>query len=431
MINTTLCYIEQDGKYLMLHRIKKKEDINAGKWIGVGGKFEPGETADECVVREVFEETGLTLTRYERVGLVKFVSDTYEAEDMYLYRGTDFTGALKEDCPEGELRWVPMEDVSTLPAWEGDKYFLKALFEHRKNINMTVRYEGDVLVEFRDDTATVEVEKSALLKATHGFSTRLGGVSDSIFDSLNLGRNRGDIPERVNENWRRFLEKCGESKANPKGQFSDYRVVWGKQVHENYVHIATEEDLRGFDESKAPLEADGYVTNVPGVPLAVFTADCVPVLLQDAMHGVIGAVHSGWRSTVADIAGRAVQKMLSLGAEVSDICVAIGPAIDSCCFEVGPEVVAAVDELLGEAAATRFYHPKGKKTGPEFTENQSEAAKYMLDLRGVVRERFLQLGVLPQNIELVGGCTMCHPERYWSHRYTNGQRGSQAAVIMM
>ena len=405
MINTTLCYIEHEGKYLMLHRIKKKSDINAGKWIGVGGKFEPGETADECVAREVYEETGLTLIGYERVGLVKFLSDKEEAEDMYLYRGTAFEGSLREDCPEGELKWVPIEQVPDLPTWEGDRYFLKALAEHRTNLNMTVRYEGGRLAEFRDDTASLRTERSRLLTVPHGFSSREGGVSEGIFESLNLGRNRGDEPERVNENWRRFLRDC---------EIPGNAVVWGRQVHGSYVHVAGADDLRSFQETKAPIEADGFVTDKPGVPLAVFTADCVPVLLQDPKHGVIGAVHSGWRSTVADIGGQVITKMCALGADASEIRIAIGPAIDRCHFEVGPEVIEAVDALLGDLDCA-YYRAQGEK--------------FYLDLRGVVRERFQQLGVKAENIELVGGCTMCNPDHYWSHRFTKGERGSQAAVI--
>lgn len=405
MLNTTLCYIEKDGKYLMLHRIRKENDISAGKWIGVGGKFEPGETAEECLVREVREETGYTLTEYKQIGLVKFISDVAEDEDMYLFQGTAFTGEQVKECPEGQLEWVPAEEVLGLPTWEGDRYFLDALLQGRTNIDITVRYEGDKLVEVKDRSGEPEVEISSLLQAAHGFSTRPGGVSEGIFRTMNLGRNRGDVPERVNENWRRFLGKCG---------ITDRAVVWGKQVHKNYVHIATAEDARALNEEAAPMEADGYVTNQPGVTLAVFTADCVPVLLEDARHGVIGAVHSGWRGTVADIEGEAVKKMIALGATPEDIHVAIGPAIDQCCFEVGPEVVEAVDSLLG-SGCSRFYEPRG--------------AQYMLDLRGVVRERLIQLGVLPENIEKVGGCTMCHPDRYWSHRFTKGERGSMAAVI--
>ena len=130
----------------MLHRISKQNDLNEGKWIGVGGKFEDGETADECVVREVYEETGLTLTRYHLHGVVKFISDTWENEDMYLYSADGFTGTLKEYCDEGELSWVPKDQVLSLPTWEGDKYFLKPLLEGEERIDMLVEYEGERLV---------------------------------------------------------------------------------------------------------------------------------------------------------------------------------------------------------------------------------------------------------------------------------------------
>lgn len=407
MISSTLCYILQDGKYLLLHRVKKAKDPNAGKWVGVGGKLERGETADECVIREVLEETGLTLTGYERIGLVKFVSDTYESEDMYLYQGLSYTGRLRDDCPEGELRWIPVEDVPGLPIWEGDRYFLEAMQKGRRNINMTLRYEGERLVEVKDDSTETEVDFSSLIRSKHGFSTRIGGVSEGIFHSLNLGRNRGDVPERVNENWRRFLKKCRIDKTD---------VVRGKQVHGNYVHVVVREEHSNLGITEGSMEADGFVTNQPGIPIAVFTADCVPVLLEDAKHGVIAAVHSGWRGTVADIEGQVIKRMQEAGADVRNIRIALGPAIDKCCFEVGPEVIVAVEELLGQAA-TSLYTPRGNK--------------YMLDLRGVIRERFLQLGIPEDHIERVGGCTGCHPDRYWSHRYTNGERGSQAAVIML
>lgn len=101
----------------MLHRNKKSNDLNAQKWIGVGGKFQEGETVEECLIREVFEETNLTLTKFEYVGMIKFISDTWEDEDMYLFKGTDFEGELIEDCPEGTLKWVPAEEVLNLPTW--------------------------------------------------------------------------------------------------------------------------------------------------------------------------------------------------------------------------------------------------------------------------------------------------------------------------
>ncbi|MCR4705858.1 MAG: peptidoglycan editing factor PgeF, partial [Lachnospiraceae bacterium] len=172
------------------------------------------------------------------------------------------------------------------------------------------------------------------------------------------------------------------------------------------------------DSNPFTLESDGYVTNVPNLPIAVFTADCVPVLLEDRTSGVIGALHSGWRSTVADIEKKGLEKMCALGAHVSDIRIAIGPSIDRCCFEVGAEVTDAVDALIGKEAAAPLYDMKG-------------GGKFMLDLRGVIRTRFLQLGIDPTHIEMTGSCTMCHPDRYFSHRYTHGQRGSQANMIML
>lgn len=148
MIKTTLCYIEQNNSYLMLYRNKKENDINEGKWIGVGGKFEAGETADECVCREVQEETGLTLTSYKQRGIIYFHSDRWESEEMYLYTADGFEGELVTDCNEGELRWVPLEDIMKLNLWEGDRIFLEQLIAGEDDIRRTVRYEGDKLVEW-------------------------------------------------------------------------------------------------------------------------------------------------------------------------------------------------------------------------------------------------------------------------------------------
>ena len=250
--------------------------------------------------------------------------------------------------------------------------------------------------------------KSKLLTFPHGFSTRIGGVSEGIYDSLNLGMNRGDDPEKVTENWRLFLTACDIHQND---------FVCGAQVHGTNVHVATRENLRpAFGPGKL-IEADGYVTKEPDVPIAIFTADCVPILLEDAKNNVIGAVHAGWRGAVSDIEKSAIDKMLDLGADVQNIHIAIGPAIDSCCFEVGPEVAEGIESLLKEdAKAFITEKPDGK---------------YMVNLRGAVKKRFIQLDVGSENIELVGECTMCHPEKYWSHRYTKGIRGSQASVISL
>lgn len=144
---TTLCYIEQDGKYLMLHRTKKKHDINENKWIGVGGHAEGTEGPEECLLREVKEETGLTLTSYRFRALITFISDQQEPEMMCLFTADDFTGELIT-CNEGELVWVDKKDVPKLPTWEGDAIFLERLLaDEDRFFTLRLVYEGDKLVE--------------------------------------------------------------------------------------------------------------------------------------------------------------------------------------------------------------------------------------------------------------------------------------------
>lgn len=148
---TTLCYIEKDDSYLMLHRIKKKNDENQDKWIGVGGKFEPGEMPEECLLREVYEETGLTLTEYRFRGIVTFVSDEWGTEYMHLFTASAYEGELTEErmrgCDEGELVWVPKTEIENLKIWEGDKIFLRLLAEIEDFFSLKLRYEGERLVE--------------------------------------------------------------------------------------------------------------------------------------------------------------------------------------------------------------------------------------------------------------------------------------------
>lgn len=147
MVNTTLCYLERDGQWLMLHRVKKKNDQNHDKWIGVGGKCEEGESPDDCVRREVWEETGLQLTDVRYRGLVTFVLAPYPTEYMHLYTATGWQGELIEgtDCPEGVLEWVDKSRVPQLPIWEGDKIFFRLLEEERPFFSLKLVYEGDAL----------------------------------------------------------------------------------------------------------------------------------------------------------------------------------------------------------------------------------------------------------------------------------------------
>lgn len=148
MFNCTLCYLQNEkNEYLMLHRVKKKNDVNQDKWIGVGGKFEDKESPEDCLLREVWEETGLTLTRYKLRGIVTFVSRDWETEYMYLYTATEWTGELTDCCSEGNLEWVSMDKVESLPIWEGDKIFFRLLNANCAFFSLKLVYEGDTLTE--------------------------------------------------------------------------------------------------------------------------------------------------------------------------------------------------------------------------------------------------------------------------------------------
>lgn len=250
--------------------------------------------------------------------------------------------------------------------------------------------------------------KAPTIPYTHCFSTRWGGVSEGHLNSLNLGENRGDSEENVRENYRRLLEALG---------LPEQKICFTRQIHKNEVRVVTDEDRRAlFTPFK--YEADGIVTNVRGLPLMCFTADCVPVLLCDPDAGVAGAIHCGWRSTVADILGVAVDKMTQLGASATNLRAAIGPAIDICCYDTDGEVPRAIDGLLGADAGGAYFAV-------------GDTGKYMVDLKQTNRLRLLQLGLRDENISVSDECTCCNNDRYWSHRYTNGARGSQGALIVI
>ncbi|MCD7786392.1 MAG: peptidoglycan editing factor PgeF [Oscillospiraceae bacterium] len=258
------------------------------------------------------------------------------------------------------------------------------------------------------ETDGVVYQTASVIAARHAFTTRYGGVSKGVYSSLNLGEHRGDAPEAVAENYRRLSAATGIDTA---------RMAFTRQVHGNEVHIAAAEDVHTLG-TEIPYTADGLVTAEPGLALICFAADCIPVLLCDAVHGVIGAVHCGWRSSVADILCAAWEQMCSLGARTENICAALGPAIGFCHFEVGGEVVDAVEDYLyGDIDG--LVRPAD---APE---------KYYLDLRAANARRLRQLGVLAENIAVSAECTVCSNEKYWSHRYTHGVRGNQAALIVL
>lgn len=249
--------------------------------------------------------------------------------------------------------------------------------------------------------------RSTLIPARHAFTTRYGGVSRGEFASLNLGSNRGDDPAAVRENYRRVCALMGAG-------IDDCAVT--KQVHGSEVRVVTKAD-RHVCMSTVPYEADGLVTNERGLPIMCFIADCVPALLCDREHSVIAAVHCGWRSSVADILGETVKKMCALGAKPENIHAAMGAAIGRCCFETDDDVPQAVEKYLSGETQGLFDRRADGKT--------------MVDLRAANAVRLRQLGLRAENIDISPECTMCSHEKYWSHRYTKGRRGSQAAAIVL
>lgn len=249
--------------------------------------------------------------------------------------------------------------------------------------------------------------RSDIIGAKHAFTTRFGGVSGGEFATLNLAGTRGDDPEAVRENYRRVCALFGVGE-------NDACVT--NQVHKTDVRVVTAADKHAC-LGPTPYEADGIVTAERGLPIFCFVADCVPVLLWDAEGRAAGAVHCGWRSAVGDILKNAVDAMTGLGAKTEDIRAAIGPSIGACCFETDDDVPDAVTAWLsGKTEGLFTRRPDGKT---------------MVDLRLANARRLLQLGVPVRNIDISDECTYCSHDKYWSHRYTKGRRGSQAAVIML
>ena len=249
--------------------------------------------------------------------------------------------------------------------------------------------------------------RSNLIPLKHVFTTRFGGVSTGYLESLNLISNHGDEPENIRENFRRVAALFG---TGP----DDCAVT--KQVHGNVVRTVTMAD-RHECLDRVPYDADGIVTATPGLPIFCFTADCVPVLLCDAEAGVIGAIHCGWRSSVSDILNNALRAMQALGAEPAHLRAAIGPAIGACCFETDDDVPDAITAWLSGDTEGLFFHRDDGKT--------------MVDLRAANARRLIQLGVPMEQIDSSEECTFCCHEKYWSHRYTRGKRGGQAAGIAL
>ena len=251
----------------------------------------------------------------------------------------------------------------------------------------------------------LEYITSPNIAVPHCFTTRCGGVSGGYLGSLNLGAHRGDTMENVAKNYAILANAL---------QFSPDKLVLANQIHTDIVRVVTGEDCVGSLSHRDYPECDALVTNTPGVTLAVFTADCTPILFYDPKTGAVGAAHAGWRGTAAGIAAKTVDAMVAaFGCRRENIRAAIGPNIGTCCFETDRDVPDAMCAALG-SEADPFIHANG--------------SKYHVDLKGINALWLRRGGVT--NVEISTDCTACSPDRFWSHRITGGQRGSQAGVIV-
>ena len=250
---------------------------------------------------------------------------------------------------------------------------------------------------------TLEYLTAEGITVPHCFTTRFGGVSTGTQASLNLAHGRGDSMENVQTNIRILTDALG---------MDDKKLVLTYQTHSDVVRPVTEADANGLCHRDYP-KCDGLVTATPGVGLLVFTADCTPILLHDPVTGAVGAVHAGWRGTVQSIAARAVEAMCrNYGAKPADIRAAIGPNIGFCHFETDGDVPEAMRAAFGSAVEP-FICTKGEK--------------FHLDLKAINAMVLQSAGV--EQIEISDACTVCTPDRFWSHRVTRGERGSQGAMI--
>ncbi len=248
----------------------------------------------------------------------------------------------------------------------------------------------------------------------HGFSTRLGGVSSGIYESMNLGFRRGDDDANVFENYRRLCDSIG---------VDDHKLVFTDQVHKANVRVATASDCgKGIRKERTYSEIDGHITNQPGVPLLIFSADCVPILYVDPVTKSIGATHSGWRGTVQKIGAVTVEEMKKqFHSNPADIIAVIGPCIGKECYEVSEDVAKAFESKFTKEQCEAFLTCNGA--------NQNNEIKYQLDLWEANRLILKEAGLTDENIVVSELCTMCRSNLFFSHRATQGKRGSMVGII--
>lgn len=244
---------------------------------------------------------------------------------------------------------------------------------------------------------------------SHGFSTRMGGVSEGCYASMNLSFTKGDDPEKVRENYRRMADMLGMDME---------RMTLSFQTHTTNVRLVTEEDAgKGIVKERDYTDVDGLITNIPGITLVTFYADCVPLYFVDPVHHAIGLSHSGWRGTVHRM-GRVTLKTMkeAFGTKPEDVICAIGPSICQSCFEVGGEVIEEFQKEFDPFYWKELFYAK-------------ENGKYQLDLWKANEIVLLEAGIQKEKLQITDICTRCNPEYLFSHRIMGNERGNLAAFL--
>ena len=251
------------------------------------------------------------------------------------------------------------------------------------------------------------LENTGLVR--HGFSTRMGGVSEGFLGSMNLSFTRGDDPEKVRENFRRMGMAVG---------FETKDLVLSDQTHTTNVRLVTEEDRgKGFDKEKDYADTDGLITNVPGLMLVTIYADCVPLYFVDPVHKAIGLSHSGWKGTVHRMGKVTLERMAEeFGTRPEDVQAAIGPSICQDCYEESEDVARAFMDEFADQLDDRLVYRKGN-------------GKYQLNLWSANERILLKAGIRPEHLSITNVCTCCNHELLFSHRASHGQRGNLGAFL--
>lgn len=281
-------------------------------------------------------------------------------------------------------------------------------------MSLDLIYKNDKHI-FDEAGDTVPFLEYPMLRKTglvyHGFSTRLGGVSEGCYASMNLSFDRGDDPEAVRENFRRIGNAIGVNVED---------MVMSKQTHTTNVRVVTEEDRgKGVVKERDYTDVDGLVTDVSGICLVTSYADCVPLYFVDPVRNAIGLSHSGWRGTVGKIGKKTVELMTErFGSDPSDILACVGPSVCVDCYEVSEDVVEKVREAFAPALWNRLFYKK-------------DNGKYQLDLWKTNEAIFLEAGILPEHIAVTNVCTHCNSRILYSHRTQGDKRGNLCAFLAL